>query len=188
MPDFNLYFKISVSILRGYFFKIKNCTKRINIVNQLRVYNRRALFYGKGRLYLGEKVSLGVDPSPFLKSSEIYLEARFENSEIHIGDRVCINNNAVIICGNSKIIIGDNTIIGPNFICYDNDFHKIGGKKIEYKPVIIGKNVFIGTNVTILKGVRIGDNAVIGAGNIITKDIPNNKIFLKKNKIMVDVK
>ena len=44
------------------------------------------------------------------------------------------------------------------------------------KPIHIGKNVWIGSNSTILSGVTIGDNAVIGAGSVVTKDIPENMI------------
>lgn len=45
------------------------------------------------------------------------------------------------------------------------------------KPVKIGRNVWIGSNSTILPGVTVGDNAVIGAGSVVTKDIPENTVF-----------
>ena len=50
--------------------------------------------------------------------------------------------------------------------------------KTQTAPVIIGKNVWIGENCTILPGVTIGDNAVIGAGSVVTKDIPNDSIAI----------
>ena len=52
-----------------------------------------------------------------------------------------------------------------------------GIKKVNTKAIVIGDHVWIGKNVTILKGVKIGNNAIIAAGSIVTKDVPNNTLF-----------
>ena len=72
----------------------------------------------------------------------------------------------------------------------DTDFHSVnpdcrlnGNTDIPASPVTIGKRVFLGSNVTILKGVTIGDEAVVGAGSIVTKDIPDNAIVCGVNLI-----
>lgn len=140
----------------------------------------------KGKLELGKNVMLGVSPSPYLKT-EIYIETRTKNAFLTIGDNVCINNNAVIIVDKSSITIGDNTLIGPNFMCVDSDFHSINPKErltpnYKFKSVSIGKNVFIGANVTILKGSVIGDNSVIGAGCVISGIVDSNTIVSLNNK------
>lgn len=136
---------------------------------------------GKGKIMLGDGVCLGVYPSPGLRYGELYLEARNSEAEIKIGNRVFINNNAVIIADKSKIEIGDDTLIGPNFTCFDSDFHSLHperrlGSDYSCKEVVIGRNVFIGANVTILKGSIIGHNSVIGAGVVVNGVIPDNVI------------
>ncbi len=79
-----------------------------------------------------------------------------------------------IIC-NKKVTIGDGCIIATGTVIRDNDggTHKIivGGCE-NAKPVHIGNHVWIGENTMILKGVTIGDDAVIAAGSLVTKDIP----------------
>ncbi|MFV8456700.1 DapH/DapD/GlmU-related protein [Vibrio owensii] len=137
---------------------------------------------------------LGVYPSPNLYNGEFYVEARNAEAKVEIGKRVFINNNAVIIADKSSITIGDDTLIGPNFICFDSNFHPINAEKRlsqDYlcKPVSIGKNVFIGANVTILQGVHIGNNSVISAGSVITSDVPEDKIVKTIKKLeIVDLK
>ena len=79
-----------------------------------------------------------------------------------------------------KIEIGDNTLIGPNTgiytACHPIDYDKrLEGKEFG-KPISIGKNVWIGGSCIILPGVHIGDNSVIGAGSVVTKDIPSNVV------------
>lgn len=105
------------------------------------------------------------------------------NSQINIGDNISFNGTS-ISCRTTKIDIGDNTIIAPNVIIVDSDFHSLSPNQarennLDYesdKPVFIGKNVWIGMNVIVLKGVSIGDNTVIAAGSIVTKSLPSNII------------
>jgi maltose O-acetyltransferase len=135
---------------------------------------------GKGDIYLG-KCNLGVRFSPYLFSGYMYIEARESGSKIEIGDNVYINNNAVIVADKTTISIGNNTLIGPEFSVYDSDFHeqeiskRMSGNHI-CSPVSIGINVFIGARVTILKGVSIGDNSIIGNGSIVVTSVPPNTI------------
>ncbi|MGL5668023.1 MAG: DapH/DapD/GlmU-related protein [Shewanella sp.] len=136
---------------------------------------------GKGKITLDDGCVLGVYPSPNLYHGEFYLEARSSTAEINIGKRVYINNNAIIIADKTAITIGEDTLIGPNFICFDSNFHSLHPAKrlsndYRCKPVTIGRNIFIGANVTILQGVTIGDNSVIGAGCVISQDVPANVI------------
>lgn len=92
---------------------------------------------------------------------------------------VYINHNSVFLdC--AKIKIGNNTFIGPNCGFY-TAIHPIKAqeriKGLESaKPITIGSEVWIGGNVTILPGVTIGNKSVIGAGSVVTKDIPPNVV------------
>lgn len=87
------------------------------------------------------------------------------------------------IFSTSLISVGEGTLIGADTLILDNDMHIqnsqglwVGSHQIKGtgKPIIIGKNCFIGARAIILKGVTIGDNCVVGAGSVITKNIPSN--------------
>ncbi|MCI1857572.1 MAG: sugar O-acetyltransferase [Sporolactobacillus sp.] len=96
---------------------------------------------------------------------------------IEIGDNFFCNNNCTLLdC--AKIRIGDNVLFAPNVGIYTAG-HCIDPQlrldKQEYAaPVVIGNNVWIGANASVLPGVTIGANVVIGAGSVVTKDIPAN--------------
>ncbi|MCM3634183.1 sugar O-acetyltransferase [Paenibacillus camelliae] len=94
---------------------------------------------------------------------------------IKVGDNFYANTNCTILdC--AKVTIGNNVLIGPNVSLYtpnhaiDADERKAGYERSL--PITIGDNVWIGGSVTIVPGVTIGDNAIIGAGSVVTKDIP----------------
>ena len=138
-------------------------------------------FNGAGKIEIGHRVVIGVINSPYFLSGYNYLEARSTEAEILIHDGVQINNNFVCIADQTKVCIGENTLIGFNVQIYDSNFHDLDpNKRLNLdpnpKPVIIGKNVFVGSNVTILKGVCIGDNSVIGSGSVVSNSIPSNSL------------
>lgn len=76
------------------------------------------------------------------------------------------------------IYIGDGALIGHNVVIatLNHDFAPEKRRGMYPKPVNVGKNVWIGSNSTICPGVTIGDNAVIGAGSVVTKDVPENMV------------
>lgn len=104
---------------------------------------------------------------------------------LNIGDNLGISSSA-IIC-NHEIEIGNNVTIGGNTVIYDTDFHSLNPedrldlsqdkKNAKWGKVTIYDNVFIGAHSTILKGVTIGQNAIVGACSVVTKDIPANEIW-----------
>ena len=98
---------------------------------------------------------------------------------IEIGENFYSNHNLTILDGN-KVKFGDNVFIAPNCSFYTAG-HPLNAetrnKGLEYaKPIEIGNNVWIGGNVIVLPGVKIGDNAVVGAGSVVNKDIPANVV------------
>jgi len=85
-----------------------------------------------------------------------------------------INGNCRLRCG-KEIIIGDGCAISHDVTIMDSDFHKIiGSEKPNSIPVHIGNNVWIGSRAMVLKGVTVGDGSIIGAGSIVTHDVPPN--------------
>ena len=114
---------------------------------------------------------------------ECYIEppfyANFGGKHVHLGEGVYANFHLTCV-DDTHIYVGDHTMIGPNCtLC--TAAHPIspelreGGYQYNL-PVRIGKNCWLGANVTVLPGVTIGDNTVIGAGSVVTKDLPANVV------------
>ncbi|WP_245640210.1 sugar O-acetyltransferase [Paenibacillus dakarensis] len=98
---------------------------------------------------------------------------------ITVGDNFYANTNCTILdC--AKVTIGNNVLMGPNVSLYTPNHAKDADERIAgYErslPINIGDNVWISGSVTIIPGVTIGDNTIIGAGSVVTKDIPANVI------------
>lgn len=117
------------------------------------------------------------------------------DGELKIGNNTGMSSTA-IICRH-RVSIGNNVTIGGNTVIYDTDFHSLNPldrlirskdlKNTKKGTVIIEDNVFIGAHSTILKGVRISKNSIVGACSVVSKNIPPNEIwagnpikFLKK--------
>lgn len=99
----------------------------------------------------------------------------FNNATLTIGSGY-LNGFVQIVCDKS-IQIGEGVAIARDVIIRDTDAHKIeDGKHQKSKEVVIGNHVWIGTRAIIMKGVHIGDGAIIAAGAIVTKDVPANSI------------
>lgn len=112
----------------------------------------------------------------------VWIEPDFRcefGKNISIGDDVYINFGCVILdC--AEVSIGANTLIGPNLGIYAPNHAIDAEERIKggciAAPVHIGRNVWLGGDVKILGRVNIGDNAIVGTGSIVTKDIPANVI------------
>ena len=100
---------------------------------------------------------------------------------IEIGENFYSNHNLVILdC--AKVKFGDNVFIAPNCGFYTAE-HPLNAetrnKGSEYaKPIIIGNNVWIGGGVQILSGVTVGNNSVVAAGAVVTKNVPDNSVVV----------
>lgn len=100
-------------------------------------------------------------------------------SNIKLGHKVYFNYNCVIldVC---EVTIGNNCMFGPAVQIYTalhplNAVERASGVE-SGKPIVIGNDVWVGGNATILPGVTIGDRSIIGAGSVVTKDIPADSI------------
>lgn len=126
---------------------------------------------------IGNKSIVKIGSSFSMRKNSV-IAAR-NNATLSIGQSVFINRNTIIMAM-KNITIGNRVTIGPNVCIYDHDhdIHNRGGYFCD--GVTIGDHVWIGANVTILKGVTIGENSVIASGSIVTKDVPANTMFLQK--------
>ncbi len=135
---------------------------KISIFSGLRVENH-------GKIFIGDKTNI-----------RSFCELHADGGQIILGRQSYLNRNVMIV-SHKKITIGDKVTIGPNTIIYDHD-HQIKSKTINESEIIIGNNVWIAGNVTILKGVAIGDNSIIAAGCIITKNVNPNTLVIQKRE------
>lgn len=103
------------------------------------------------------------------------------NSHTFIENNVVIGNNVTIKCGVylwDGIIIEDNVFIGPNVTFTNDKYPRSKMYPAEFQKTIIKKGVSIGANTTVLGGIVLGENAMIGAGSIVTKDIPSGELWI----------
>ena len=108
---------------------------------------------------------------------------------LRLGNGVSIGYNTIIRAKNG-VEIGDYTMISwrVNILSLNHN-HCLNGVPFRFQgssgeKVVIGQNCWIGCNVSIMSGVKIGDNCVIGASSVITKDIPDNSVVVGVNKIV----
>jgi acetyltransferase-like isoleucine patch superfamily enzyme len=146
-----------------------------------RFYLRKAEVSGvvlcryKPDLEISGKCTIGDGTRLWSKIAKVRI-AVFKGGEISVGRNTFINGAR--IASKSKIVIGDGVHIGPEVLIMDTDFHDVNDLNSEggASPVIIGNHVWIATRAIILKGVTIGDGAVIAAGAVVTKDVPAGTI------------
>lgn len=114
--------------------------------------------------------------------NQVYIEDGVHmsyGSHVHLEGFFYANYNLTIV-DDGQVYIGDKTLVGPNVtICTTGHpaYPQYREMIAHYSlPIHIGKNVWIGSNAVILPGVTVGDNSIIGAGSVVTKDIPANVI------------
>ncbi len=155
---------------------------KINNVQKIKIYGRLTLI-NKGKFIIGANAKInsgkfyniigGDTRSAIIISKDALLE---------IGDNFKLSNSNIYCKKNIKI--GDNVMIGGGCKIWDSDFHSInyfnrcfGEDKEVSAEILIEDNVFVGAHTIILKGVHIGKNSVIGAGSVVSKNIPENEIW-----------
>jgi acetyltransferase-like isoleucine patch superfamily enzyme len=104
----------------------------------------------------------------------VYIRAGYEGF-IKIGDYCAINSFAKLF-GHGGIEIGDYTQIGPDCLITTTTHNYQDGLKARFEKIRIGNWVWVGAKSIILAGITIGDHAIIGAGSVVTKDVPKNSI------------
>ena len=126
---------------------------------------------------------------------DCYIEPPFHSNfggeYVHFGNHIYANFGLTLV-DDTHIYVGDNTMFGPH-VTVATAGHPIDptlrAKEYQYNmPIHIGKNCWIGAGALILPGVTIGDNTVIGAGSVVTKDIPSSVVAVGNPcRVMRDV-
>ncbi len=178
---YNLKNLFTCSYLSNYlYFKLKNVKTGKNV----KINGKLFLAIQKNSLNIGDNCifNSGVETNPLGGMSKCRF-VTYGKGKIYIGNNVGISNS----CINSHIMITiqDNVNIGGDCKIYDSDFHSIyfedrislPDKKYKSKEVIIKNGAWIGAHSIILKGVTIGERSVIGAGSVVTKNVPDDEIW-----------
>jgi acetyltransferase-like isoleucine patch superfamily enzyme len=149
-------------VLRG--LKLKYISDSVGTLPRINGYSS---IHNFGQLIIGDNFSLNSKPLP------VYITVGKKGKMI-IGNNVFLNYGVNIGC-ELKITMGNNVIIGDLSTIIDSNYHQVDCQNdVKIEEVFIGNNVWISRMCNILPGVKIGDNSVIGAGSVITKDVPNN--------------
>lgn len=132
---------------------------------------------GKGCINLGRKCKI---------RKNTYLSSK-ENGKLEIGDNAFINTNCNIT-SRKRVSIGKNVMIGPGTVIVDHDHavsDKIEPNEFVCEEVIIGDNVWIGANCTILRGTIIGNNCIVAAGTILKGKYDENSTIYQKRETII---
>ena len=133
--------------------------------------------FGKQGMHIGNNVWIGS-----FSQLKVSFSVNFPGNHIYIGNNVGIGEYAHL-GGAGGLEIGDDCIIGPYFSCHPENHNfsslekNIREQGTTRKGIHVGKNCWIGSKVTILDGVTIGDNCVIAAGAVINKSMPANAVI-----------
>ena len=178
----SLFYKIySYLFLKYLNFKVRDC-----------FIGKGLVFNGKPKIWIrrSSKISIGnnliINSSKYSNLAGLYKNTSivvFPEAELTIGNNCGFSG--VSIYATKSVKIGDNVKIGVNCMIWDSDFHQVNAydraknivQNIISREIRIGNNVWIGGNVIILKGSRIGDNSVIAAGSVLSGKIPKNQVW-----------
>lgn len=160
----------------------KSVSKKLKRVGKNSAVGSGLQIRGMEHIEIGDNFTAGKGTT--LQAWDSYENQKF-NPQIIIGNNVMLTDYVQISAIN-KVVLGDNLLVGQSVYISDNahgnadktaiDIAPIKRPLTSKGPVIIGKNVWIGRGAVILSGVTVGDNAIIGANSVITKDVPANSV------------
>ena len=150
--------------------------EQFGYIDKLYDYNATRPYEGEKRAQLLREMLAEVGENCYIEPP---LHSNFGGHHVHLGRNAYANFNLTLV-DDTHIYIGDCTMMGPN-VTIATAGHpvlpELREKGYQYNvPVHIGRNCWLGAGVIVLPGVTIGDNTVIGAGSIVSKDIPANVV------------
>jgi acetyltransferase-like isoleucine patch superfamily enzyme len=158
---FELFRLLAIGLTTAKYRYVLRCAGRGTIIGRhTEIINASRVRIGKGCLL----------------QDSIYIRAGTQG-EIIMEDRSALNSFCRIF-GHGSVKIGEDTQIGPGVLVTTTTHSYHDDLETSFKSVVIGKGVWIGANSTILPGVTIGDLAVVGAGSVVTRDVPAGAIVV----------
>lgn len=126
---------------------------------------------------IGSNCSVNIGRNGLLNKLEIYC---LESASITIGEKIsCTWYTRIYAHEPAKIVIGNDCLIASEVVISASDMHTIfevstGRRVNQAEDITIGRHVWLAANVSVMKGVNIGENSVVGANSLVTKDIPSH--------------
>lgn len=156
--------------------------KRVKYGNNININGRLYIHGAKAAIVIGDNVTINSDESinPTSGVAHTHLVAG-RGAKITIGNNVGMSQ--VSITAYKDVTIEDNVLLGSGVKIWDTDFHpinydsRIADNPGNSLPVHICEGAFIGACAIILKGVTVGKHSIVGAGSVVTKDIPDNEVW-----------
>ena len=151
-------------------------TEQLAYLDLMDEYNRTPRRLQEARAGMLKKLFAEVGEGCYIESPYF---ANWGGHHVHLGKNIYANAGLKLV-DDTHIYIGDCTMLGPNVVIATAGHPidpELRSRGLQYNmPVRIGKNCWLGAGVVVMPGVTIGDNTVIGAGSIVTKDIPSNVV------------
>ena len=175
-------YTIHFKYLTGFNFiktKYKKIKNKLEIVGKLR--KNKIKISGNNNIFIkGNNNILYIGDDCIVNNTSIILDN--ESSEIRIGNKTSIAKAQIVSLESYKIEIGEDCMLSYDIEIRNTDSHKIYDKNTnkrinEGNRINIGNHVWLGMRAIILKGVNIGDNSIVAAGSIVTKDVKANTII-----------
>ena len=158
--------------------------KKVKTGDNLKVYGQIMVHGKSGRISIGNNVVMISEPriNPTGGGDHVHLRTEGDG-KITIGNNVGLTRTE--IASYNSVVIDDDVLIGGGVRIWDTDFHSINYQQrmqnpdtsAKTAPIHISKGAFIGACSIVLKGVTIGERSVIGAGSVVTKNVPADEIW-----------
>ncbi len=150
--------------------------EQIQCLDKLFAYNQLKPSEGEKKAALLKEMFAEIGENCYIETP---FHANWGGKHVHFGKGIFANFNLTLV-DDTHIYVGDYTQFGPNVVLATAG-HPIAPelreKGYQYNaPIRIGRNCWLGSGVLVMPGITIGDNVVIGAGSVVTKDIPSNVI------------
>jgi UDP-2-acetamido-3-amino-2,3-dideoxy-glucuronate N-acetyltransferase len=181
-------------ILLGLSMYIPSSTFKKTVLKLLGAHIGKNVYFGPGSLvlsndynnvYLGDNVFvapgtlINVNKVTIGDNSHLGYQCLLVGESLKIGSRCNISNRTFIECSFSPIFIEDDVTIGASAMVssHDGSYKQTHGLEMKAAPISIRKKAFIGNNAIVLPSIEIGEKAIVGAGAVVTKDVPQNSVI-----------
>lgn len=181
-------------ILLGLSMYIPSSTFKKAVLKLLGAHIGKNVYFGPGSLvlsndynnvYLGDNVFvapgalINVNKVTIGDNSHLGYQCLLVGESLKIGSRCNISNRTFIECSYSPIVIEDDVTFGASAMVstHDGSYRQVHGLQMKADPIYIRSKAFVGNNAIILPGVEIGEKVIVGAGAVVTKNVPQNSVI-----------